>query len=95
MAMPLWLAIPSTFVFAAFVGSINGVIVIRSGLPSFIVTLAFCSSCATLAGGAEIRHRRRDPAARVREAVEGDWLAPILLGRRLPAASSPGSPSAA
>ena len=39
--LPLIVAIPLTFVFAATVGAINGIIVIRSGLPSFIVTLAF------------------------------------------------------
>lgn len=39
--LPLVASIPLTFVFAAAVGAINGFIVIRSGLPSFIVTLAF------------------------------------------------------
>ncbi len=39
--LPLIFAIPLTLMFAAGVGAINGQIVIRSGLPSFIVTLAF------------------------------------------------------
>jgi simple sugar transport system permease protein len=38
---PLPLAILATLVFAALVGAINGQIVIRTRLPSFIVTLAF------------------------------------------------------
>jgi simple sugar transport system permease protein len=38
---PLWIAIIVTLVFAAIMGAINGQIVIRTRLPSFIVTLAF------------------------------------------------------
>ena len=40
VGMNLWLAILLTFVFAAGVGFANGFLVIRTGLPSFIVTLA-------------------------------------------------------
>jgi len=36
----IWLAIVIVFAFALLVGFINGVIVVRTGLPSFIVTLA-------------------------------------------------------
>jgi simple sugar transport system permease protein len=35
-----WLAILATLAFAALIGLINGLIVVKSGLPSFIVTLA-------------------------------------------------------
>src|SRR5690606_28152805 len=37
---PLWLCIMLAFAVACLVGYINGTIVIRTGLPSFIVTLA-------------------------------------------------------
>jgi simple sugar transport system permease protein len=40
VGMNIWVAILLTFVFAACVGFINGYMVIRTGLPSFIVTLA-------------------------------------------------------
>jgi simple sugar transport system permease protein len=40
VGMSVWLAILLTFVFAAGVGFLNGYMVIRTGLPSFIVTLA-------------------------------------------------------
>jgi simple sugar transport system permease protein len=40
VGMNIWLAIVLTFAFAACVGFINGYMVIRTGLPSFIVTLA-------------------------------------------------------
>ena len=38
---PLWVSIAVTLVFAAVMGAINGQIVVRTRLPSFIVTLAF------------------------------------------------------
>jgi simple sugar transport system permease protein len=38
--LPPWLAIILTFLFAAGIGAVNGWLVIRTGLPSFIVTLA-------------------------------------------------------
>ncbi len=41
VGLPLLLAIVVTFLFAAAMGAINGQIVIRTRLPSFIVTLAF------------------------------------------------------
>ncbi|MBT58322.1 MAG: ABC transporter permease [Gammaproteobacteria bacterium] len=41
LSLPLWLAVLVTLVFAGSIGWINGLIVYRTGLPSFIVTLAF------------------------------------------------------
>jgi simple sugar transport system permease protein len=41
LEQPLPLAIVATFAFAALMGALNGQIVIRTRLPSFIVTLAF------------------------------------------------------
>jgi simple sugar transport system permease protein len=40
LELNVWLAIVLTFVFAAAVGFVNGTMVIRTGLPSFIITLA-------------------------------------------------------
>lgn len=79
--LPLIFAIPLTFAFAAAMGAVNGAIVIRSGLPSFIVTLAFLFILRGLSlvglkwatgGSTQLRG--------VREAVAGDWLAPIFSG---------------
>ena len=79
--LPLILAIPITFAFAALVGSINGQIVIRTGLPSFIVTLAFLFILRGLSlvglkwftdGATQLRG--------VRDAAEGDFLTPIFSG---------------
>ena len=40
VGMSIWPAIALTFVFAACVGFVNGYMVVRTGLPSFIITLA-------------------------------------------------------
>ena len=81
LGFPLIIAIPATLVFAAIVGSINGQIVVRSGLPSFIVTLAFLFIFRGLSlvglkwatdGSTQLRG--------VREATEGDWLVPVFSG---------------
>jgi simple sugar transport system permease protein len=81
LQLPLILSIPLTFVFAAFVGIINGTIVLRTGLPSFIVTLAFLFVLRGLSlvglkwatgGNTQLRG--------VREAVAGDWLVRIFSG---------------
>ena len=83
--IPLILSIPATFVFAALVGAINGQIVLRTGLPSFIVTLAFLFIFRGLSlvglkwatdGSTQLRG--------VRDAVEGDFLAPIFSGDAFP-----------
>jgi len=79
--LPLVIAIPATFVFAACVGSINGFIVIRSGLPSFIVTLAFLFILRGLSlVGLKLATGGSTQLRGVRDATEGDWLAPFFSG---------------
>ncbi|ASP35891.1 ATPase [Labrenzia sp. VG12] len=81
MGLPLVIAIPATFVFAALVGSINGAIVIRSGLPSFIVTLAFLFILRGLSlVGLKLATGGSTQLRGVRDAVEGDFLAPFFSG---------------
>jgi simple sugar transport system permease protein len=79
--MPLPAAILAAFVVALVVGSINAQIVIRTGLPSFIVTLAFLFILRGLtlvglkwvSGGAtQLRG--------VREATQDSVLAPLFSG---------------
>ncbi len=83
--IPLIIAIPATLIFACVVGNINGQIVLRTGLPSFIVTLAFLFIFRGLSlvglkwatgGSTQLRG--------VREAVEGDYLASIFSGDAFP-----------
>ena len=79
--LPLAVAIPATFVFAGLVGSLNGFIVIKSGLPSFIVTLAFLFILRGLSlVGLKLATGGSTQLRGVREAVEGDPLAPFFSG---------------
>lgn len=83
--LPLVLAIPMTFVFAAGVGAINGSIVIRSGLPSFIVTLAFLFILRGLSlVGLKMATGGSTQLRGLRDEIEGDWLAPFFSGDAFP-----------
>lgn len=83
--LPLIAAIPLTLTFAAFFGAINGTIVIRSGLPSFIVTLAFLFIFRGLSlVGLKIATDGSTQLRGIRDAVEGDWLAPLFSGEAFP-----------
>lgn len=77
---PLWLCIPLAFAIAALVGFINGFLTIRTGLPSFIVTLAsmFILRGLTLALTRLITNRTI--VSGVGDLAKNDWLAPILSG---------------
>ncbi|MCH4541450.1 ATPase [Ochrobactrum sp. POC9] len=79
--VPLGVAIIVTLLFAAFVGVVNAQIVIRTGLPSFIVTLAFLFILRGLSlvglkwatgGATQLRG--------VKEAVAGSYLAGLFSG---------------
>jgi len=79
--VPLGVAIIVTLLFAAFVGMVNAQIVIRTGLPSFIVTLAFLFILRGLSlvglkwatgGATQLRG--------VKEAVAGSYLAGLFSG---------------
>jgi len=83
--LPLIVAIPATLVFAAVVGSINGQIVIRTGLPSFIVTLAFLFIYRGLAlVGLKWATNGSTQLRGVRDATEGDFLTPFFSGDAFP-----------
>ena len=82
MQLPLVLAIVVTMAMAAAFGVLNGQIVLRTGLPSFIVTLAFLFILRglTLVGlkwatGGSTQMRG------IREAVEGSPLTPLFSGQ--------------
>ena len=81
VGLPLIVAIPLTLLFAALVGSLNGFIVIKSRLPSFIVTLAglFILRGLSLVG-LKLATGGSTQLRGVREATEGDFLAPFFSG---------------
>lgn len=80
---PVWLAIITTFILCTAIGALNGWIVIRTGLPSFIVTLAtlFILRGFTIFLPQVIE--RKTIIGGILEQAEGDWLAPIFGGKIL------------
>ena len=77
---PLSLSIIFAFVVSAAVGAANGLIVLRSGLPSFIVTLAFLFILRglTLVGLKEATGTTQ--LRGVREAAGDSWLMELFAG---------------
>jgi len=80
---PVWLAIITTFILCMAVGAFNGWLVIKTGLPSFIVTLAFLFILRGLTIFAAIATTNKTIIGGVRDAAEGDWLAPLFGGKVL------------
>lgn len=78
---PMWLAITVTFILCVSLGALNGWLVIKTGLPSFIVTLAFLYILRGLTIFLAISTTRKTIIGGVREAGEGDWLASIFGGK--------------
>ncbi|PKP75395.1 MAG: ATPase [Alphaproteobacteria bacterium HGW-Alphaproteobacteria-6] len=81
LGLPLIVAVPATLAVAALIGAANGLIVLRTGLPSFIVTLAglFILRGLSLVGlkwltGGSTQLRG------VRDAAADDWLSPLFAG---------------
>lgn len=75
---PMWLAILITFAICLAIGAINGVIVVRTGLPSFIVTLAFLFILRGFTIFVPQTIESRTIINGISDAAEGDWLAPIF-----------------
>ena len=80
---PVWLAIILAFVVAVALGALNGWLVIKTGLPSFIVTLAFLYILRGLTIFISITTTRKTIIGGVKDAAEGDWLAPVFGGKIL------------
>ncbi len=83
LAWPVWMAILVTFAMAVAIGALNGWIVIRTGLPSFIVTLAFLFILRGFTIFLPQVIERKTIIGGVKDAAEGDWLAPIFGGKIL------------
>jgi len=80
---PMWAAILLTFVVCVAIGALNGWLVIKTGLPSFIVTLAFLFILRGITIFAAIATTRKTIIGGLREEAAGDWLAPIFGGKIL------------
>ncbi len=83
LSWPVWMAIIVTFAMAVAIGALNGWIVVRTGLPSFIVTLAFLFILRGFTIFLPQVIERKTIIGGVKDAAEGDWLAPIFGGKIL------------
>ena len=81
--LPMWLAILVAFAMAMSIGWLNGYLVIKTGLPSFIVTLAFLYILRGLTIFIAISTTNKTIIGGVRDAAQGDWLAPLFGGKIL------------
>ncbi len=81
LGWPIWLCILLAFAVAILVGYLNGWVVVKTGLPSFIVTLAslFILRGVTLGLTRLITGRTQIPG--IKELTQGDWLAPLFSGQ--------------
>ncbi len=78
---PVWFGIGLAFAIAMALGALNGWLVIKTGLPSFIVTLAFLYILRGLTIFLSIATTRKTIIGGVKDAAQGDWLAPLFGGK--------------
>ncbi|PJJ17266.1 simple sugar transport system permease protein [Janthinobacterium sp. OK676] len=76
---PLWAAIIFAFAGSMALGWLNGYIVIKTRLPSFIVTLAFLFILRGLTLALSIMFANRTIVSGVGELAANDWLASLLF----------------
>ncbi|WP_306261119.1 ABC transporter permease [Pararhizobium sp. IMCC21322] len=81
LGWPVWMAILVTFVLCVAIGGLNGYIVVRTGLPSFIVTLAFLFILRGFTIFLPQTVERKTIIGGIRDVAEGDWLAPVFGGK--------------
>jgi len=83
LGWPVWLAIIVTFAMCIALGALNGFIVIRTGLPSFIVTLAFLFILRGFTIYFPQTIERKTIIGGIKDAAEGDWLGAVFGGKIL------------
>ncbi len=81
VGLPMWLAIIVTFALCLALGALNGFLVIKTGLPSFIVTLAFLYILRGLTIWLSITTTRKTIIGGVKDVAEGDWMAALFGGK--------------
>lgn len=77
---PVWAAILFAFALALAIGFVNGYITMRTGLPSFIVTLAFLFILRGMTIGLSINLTSRTIISGVIDDPSSDWLANLFGG---------------
>ncbi|MBE7731915.1 ABC transporter permease [Devosia faecipullorum] len=83
LGWPMWAAIIAAFIVAMLIGAANGYLVIKTGLPSFIVTLASLYILRGLTIYLSISTTRQTIIGGVREAAQDDWFAALFGGKVL------------
>ncbi|WP_171125455.1 MULTISPECIES: ABC transporter permease [unclassified Ruegeria] len=81
LSWPVWMAIIVTFALCVSIGAVNGYIVVRTGLPSFIVTLAFLFILRGFTIYLPQTIERKTIIGGIRDVAEGDWLASVFGGK--------------
>ncbi len=77
---PLWLAVLAAFAFALLIGYVNGWLVIRTGLPSFIITLASLYLLRGFTIGLTLLITKFTRVSGLRSLVSGDPSAVLFAG---------------
>lgn len=77
---PVWISIIVAFIVCVALGALNGFLVIKTGLPSFIVTLAFLYILRGMTIWLSILTTQKTIIGGVKQVAEGDWLAPVFGG---------------
>lgn len=83
LGWPVWIAVIVTFALCMGIGAVNGYIVIKTGLPSFIVTLAALFILRGFTIFLPQAINRQTIIGGISDAAEGDWLAPLFGGKIL------------
>ncbi|MFV0246308.1 MAG: ABC transporter permease [Qingshengfaniella sp.] len=86
LGLPMWVAIVLTFAVCIVIGGLNGWLVMRTGLPSFIVTLASLYILRGLTIWGSVYFTRQTIISGVGEKAQGDWLALLFGGNVFPGA---------
>lgn len=77
---PVWLAVLFAFFGAMAIGALNGYLVVRTGLPSFIVSLAFLFILRGLTIALSILFTNRTIIGGLNEYTEGSFVAALFGG---------------
>jgi simple sugar transport system permease protein len=80
LGWPLWLALAFTFAAAALIGLMNGLLVVRTGMPAFIVTLAALFILRGVTIGVTGLVTDSTQVVGVRDALEGDPFVRLFAG---------------
>ena len=77
--LPMWLGVLITFAVSMALGALNGYVVVKTGLPSFIVTLAFLFILRGLSLALSVLITGRTIISGVGDLVAEDWLISTLF----------------